>query len=287
MAESTLLTPVSGNDPCGPDLRWDPEFLALQDAFTASVASGADSVVDGEVVVSPNATTFAEVVQMAVLLSARTKDLRVFAMHAEASWHAGGLVAFAAAVEDLVQALETWSAPDAGIHPRADEVDGDLVERAGAAGALLNKVPSMAAAAGWGAASGEEKVAGAALLRGVFGAWSSRVEPAFGPDLPSAADAWNSLQPLVGGLEQAGVEIEEDSADAASSGAAQTVDAWDLIDRAVEQMSVQDHHSPALPLLRLLATWRTLGIVEIVDKMKTSGVTLEQLMESVKRQMQV
>ena len=286
MAESIILTPVSEDDPCGPDLRWDADFLNLQDAFTKSVSSGAVSVVDAEVV-AVEATTFDEVVAMAAALMARTKDLRVLAMHAEAAWYAGGLVAFASAMEDLVGALETWPAPDVGIHPRADEFDGDLGERAGAVGALLNKVPSIAATAGWGAASGAEKVASAALLRGVFGAWTTRVEEAFGPDTPSAMDAWKSLQPLVGGLEPGGEEPEEEGGAVPTVGAVQTVDAWDLIDRAVEQMSVQDHHSPALPLLRLLATWRALGIVEIVDKMKTSGVTLEQLMESVKRQTQI
>ena len=63
-------------------------------------------------------------------------------------------------------------------------------------------------------------------------------------------------------------------------------DAWDLIDQALARMVEQDHHSPALPLLRLLSSWRSLGIIDIVDGMKGSGVTLEQLMESVKRQTQ-
>ena len=52
-------------------------------------------------------------------------------------------------------------------------------------------------------------------------------------------------------------------------------------------MVEQDHHSPAVPLLRLLAGWRSLEIIDIVEKMKASGVTLEQLMESVKRQTEV
>ena len=38
MTNPVFLSPVDEDDPCGPDLRWDPEFLALNDAF-ASVAA--------------------------------------------------------------------------------------------------------------------------------------------------------------------------------------------------------------------------------------------------------
>ena len=49
-------------------------------------------------------------------------------------------------------------------------------------------------------------------------------------------------------------------------------------------MTRQDRHSPALPVLQLLAGWRSFDIVEIADAMKQSGISLEQLLESVKKQ---
>ena len=64
----------------------------------------------------------------------------------------------------------------------------------------------------------------------------------------------------------------------------EAADPWNLIDRAVKRMMVVDHHSPALPILRLLASWRDVGIIEIADTMKASGISLEQLLESIKAQ---
>ena len=281
MANPVFLSPVDEDDPCGPDLRWDPEFLALNDAFASVGAAAASAVVDGEVVADAD-SGYDEVVEQALALSAKTKDLRVLVIHAEARWHLGGLVAFGEAMEDLAAVQETWPDPEHGVHPRAE--DEDLGERVATLGRLLNRVPTLAATVGWGGGhvGDSDMLACAETLRGVFTAWTERFEQAFGADLPSSADAWQALRGLVGSVVPS--EPEEEAAPATVTAA--PTDAWDLIDQALTRMVEQDHHSPALPLLRLLSSWRSLGIIDIVDRMKGSGVTLEQLMESVKRQTQ-
>ena len=281
MPNQTILDPVTEQDPCGPDLRWDSEFLALADAFEMTEAKGAASVVEGELV-DASGQAFDDVVQRAIALSARTKDIRVLAVYVEARWRQAGLVAFADAMADLVVLLERWPDAGEGIHPRAVESDGDLAERAAALGKLLNRIPPLAATIGWGANDIGDRSACVGKLRSVFDAWTERLQAAFGERMPSPTAAWQGLQALVGTEWMVPDRVE--GVDPRAERPARNADAWDLIDESLGRMREQDHHSPALPLLRLLATWRSLGIIEIVDRMKGSGVTLEQLMESVKRQ---
>ena len=286
MPNEKLLAPVSGDDPCGPDLRWNHEFIELMDGLAAAVSKGEGSVLDAEVAQSV-AASFEEIVHKAAELSAKTKDVRVLAVHAEASWRDGGLAAFAAAMEDLAVVVEIWPGPMDGIHPRADASDGDLGERGAALRRLLNRIPSLTATIGWGGdVDNRQKAESSAMLRGVFGRWRERLEPVFGADLPSPADAWRSLQGIAVESAVSGGPLSEAAAAASDDGVAPVaVDVWDLIDRAVEQMSRHNRHSPALPILRLLSSWRSLDIVEIADSMKASGVALEQLLESIKKQM--
>ena len=284
MTNPVFLTPVAEDDPCGPNLRWDSDFLALNDAFAAAVAQGETAVVEGETIASPEERAFDGVLKMAASLSARTKDLRVLAIHAEASWYYGGLVAFASAMEDLAAVQETWPGERDGVHPRGDDDDGDLGERAAALGRLLHRIPTLAATVGWGERQSDAEMLGSvATLRGVFGAWTARFEDAFRSELPSSGDAWRALGNLIGAV---GATAEDTEGNPRQAVALQSTDAWDLIDQALQRMIEQDHHSPALPVLRLLSSWRALGIIDIVDRMRGSGVTLEQLMESVKKQTQ-
>ena len=281
MPNPTILEPVAGQDPCGPDLRWDDEFLGLMDAFAAAEAQGAASIVEGELAESTG-RAFDEVIDRAVALSTRSKDIRVLAAYAEASWRQGGLAAFAQAMEDLVAAQERWPGADDGVHPRAD---GDLGERIAAMGRLLNRVPALAATIGWGSPLDvADRRACAATLQGVFGAWDERLKDVFDGQPPSAKKAWRELEGLIE-RELAARDQTDGDTPSGSTEPPREVDAWDLIDQALCRMGAQDHHSPALPLLRLLSSWRSLGIIEIVDRMHGSGVTLEQLMESVKRQL--
>ena len=290
MANPTILAPVAEDDPCGPDLRWDPEFLGLSEAMSALVSQDEGTIIDAEITRS-DGRSFAEIVDMAVALSSRTKDLRVLAVYAEASWYHGGLCAFATAMEELTTVAQTWPGFEDGVHPRADEMDADLGERRAALGRLLHRIPTLAAIVGWGQAAGDEaKAGGGAMLKGVFDAWKQRLEPAFGADLPSPTDAWQSLRKLVGSIVPGDAGDAGHGADDAAAGsvvaAPPVADAWDLVERAHERMLLQDHHSPAVPVLRLLIKWRPLDIGGIADLMKPSGISLEQLLESIRKQTQ-
>ena len=287
MVDPVFMTPVSEEDPCGPDFRWDPAFLQLSQALDAALAREDESVIDAKTT-SPDVGNFEGIVEMARALSTRTKDLHVIAIYAEACWRNGGLSAFAGAMEDLVSVAETWPGHNDGVHPRADEDDGDLGERAAPLGRLINKIPSLTNTIGWGAQLEiSERIEVATTLRGVFEAWSHRLEPAFDRDLPPCREAWNALLKIIGDTSESPLE---DGAPrhggGGGGGGLPGSDAWDMVERAAELMTQQDHHSPALPVLRLLSNWRSLGIMEIAEEMRPSGVSLEQLLDSVRKQIE-
>lgn len=283
MSTEVALTPVAEDDPCGPDLRWDPAFQELSHEMEL-VADTDDSVLDAELTAS-DAPSFRDIIAKAEALCARTKDLRVLAIHAEASWRHGGLTAFADSFEALVAVAVAWPDGEAGVHPRADPEDGDLGERGAPLGKLLNSVPVLATTVGWGTTPPpfSAQLEASAKLRAVFDAWTDTLEPAFGLDLPPARDAWRAISPLVA-TETAPEGDDPETGDAPERVAAPPANAWDMIGRAEELMVQQDHHSPAIPVLRMLTLWRSREITEIADLMRPAGITLEQLLESIKQQ---
>lgn len=283
MANAALLEPVAEDDPCGPDLRWDPEFQELSQAMEL-VANADDSVLDAEVTGS-DGPSLPDIIANAEALCSRTKDLRVLSIRAEASWRHQGLAAFVDSLEDLVAVAAAWPDGATGVHPRADPEDGDLGERSAPLGRLLNVVPALASTVGWGAAPppfGAQQEAGA-RLKSVLDAWSDTLEPAFADDLPPARDAWRALSALVA-ADAAGEDADAEAGEAAGMAAAAPANAWDMIARATDLMVQQDHHSPSIPVLRMLNLWRAREITEIADLMRPAGVTLEQLLESIKQQ---
>lgn len=291
MAIPDLASPVSEGDPCGPDLRWDPEFQRVTHALDTAMAGQDEAVVDGERAVT-DTVTFADVIDLAGALSRRTKDLRILAIHAHASWADGGLVAFADAMEAIVGVVEAWPDHAEGIHPRADEEDGDLGERAAPMGRLLNRVPELASTIGWGAeVEVSQQVRTAETLEGIFDAWSRRLEPAFDHDLPSCREAWAALRKLLEEIPSSRAETGEQDAAGAGPGpeplARREENAWDMIERAADLMVTQDHHSPALPILRMLMGWRDLDIIQIAEQMKSSDLSLEQLFDAIQKQNEI
>ena len=283
MASEALLEPIEGDDPCGPDLRWDPDFMAVDQMFENMILREGASVVQGETV-TPD-PQIGELEQKIEALCERTRDIRIMAIRAELTWRRNGLVEFSEAMEDVAALVERWPDPDSGLHPRADPDDGDIGERAAALGKLLNRAPQLAATVAWGASEPTLDVRrnAASVLRGVFEKWPTRLEPAFGLDIPPHDNAWKAIRELLGepptSGEQAGAEENQSRPMAAQT------DAWELVERAVEVMAQQDRHSPALPILRLLLNWRSVDILEIAESQRTSGVSLEQLLDSVRNQL--
>ena len=281
MVNPMVTSRVEGDDPCGPDMRWDPACIQLNYGMQAAVARGDDSVLDAESE-DANVPVFRELVEAAEDLGRKTKDVRILAIHAEASWRDRGLAAFADAMEGLVAVVETWPDPDTGVHPRADEEDGDLGERVAPLSRLLQLVPALASTVGWGAVREvSQRQEAAEALRGVFERWDERLGPAFGQELPPPREAWAVLSRLLGVVSDSRSQTTGESAVADPP----PDDAWDLIEQAATQMERQDRHSPALPILQLLARWRSVGLIAIAEAMRVSGVALEQLLESVRKQL--
>ena len=285
MADSHFITPVSEDDPCGPDCRWDPAFIELTQALDMAMSEQEDSVVDAQLAGSDE-VGFDDIVKMAEDLGKRTKDLRVLVIHAVARWHEGGLRAFADAMETLVCAAETWPGHQDGIHPRADPEDGDLGERAAPLGKLLNMIPALASTLGWGARLEiSERLEVGAVLRGVFEAWTRRLDPTLDRELPPCRTAWVALLKLVGDASESQPQDGGLMEEIRGVAALPKGDAWDMVECAAELMVQQDRHSPALPVLRVMASWRSLDIMEIAQNMKGSGITLEQLLDAARKQL--
>lgn len=289
MPNPVLLEPISEESPCGEDVRWDPAFIQFMQDFDLAKAADEEAVIEGETVDSSSSKTLEDVLEDGLGLLKKTKDIRILALYAEGSWIFGGLGPFSDVMEDLVCVLEKWADLNEGVFPRADEDDGDLGERIAPLGKLLNQIPLLATTVGWGAKQPEisEQREIASTLQGIFNAWSKRVGPAFNDDHPVCLEAWKAIQKLT--EDSAGRSAAEGDASgdqqggAFGAGGAQG-DAWDLVDRAGASMSRQDRHSPALPFLKLLSTWRSLNILEIAEQMRSSGVSLEQLLDSVRKQ---
>ncbi len=286
---SELTAPVADDNPCGADLQWDADMMALEQTMLAAVAED-EAVVEGEQV-AREVGTFDDVIRMAEALCARTKDLRVLAILAEAHWHAGGLVAFADAMAALVAVVEAWPDVGTGVHPRADPEDGDLAERAAPLGKLLYRIPVLARTVGWGdgEATGDEQRDTALLLHQVFAEWEDRLGAALRTSLPAAGEAWQALQPFA--LLEADPAALQDTdaapdAEGTEARSAAPADPWQLIERAEELMRMTAPHSPALPVLGMLLRWRNMNIIDVMLAMRASGLTLEQLLEAIRMQME-
>lgn len=286
MTNPAIVAAVEGGDPCGADLTYTQELFMFDRACETIRSLDIETIIDGELA-SASATSPLDVISMAESLSAKSKNMAVIAPYVEVCWLAEGLPAFAEAMEDLVAVAEAWPGAEDGVYPRADKETGDLEMRAAPLGRLLNAVAGLAQRVGWG---GDVPLARRTetdrLLRGVFENWRERLEAAFGSELPSCERAWSSLTPLIGGrAPEEGTGAGADGAATADGTQAVAADAWDTLERASALMAKQDSHSPASPILQLLVSWRPMGIIEIAETMKSSGVSLEQLLDSVKKNM--
>lgn len=289
MSNPALLEAVPGDDPCGPDMRWEPEVQKLSQDFDTLISEQEEAAVVGaEVAAGDQQQAFEDIAFAAEDLCRKTKDVGILAIYAEACWRDRGLADFADAMDDFAAAVEQWADPDAGVHPRADPEDGHLGERAAPLGKMLLRMPALAATVGWGGSEPEisQRAEASTRLRGIFQDWQARFEPAFGSELPSKENAWNALRPLLVAAEGVDEEDEEDADPDAPAGVAAppSTNAWDLVERAAELMAQQEAHSPALPMLRLIATWRSRDLVEIMQSMSQAGTALEPLLQSMKQQ---
>ena len=286
-------TPVSDDDPCGPDLRWDARFMALEPDLEALLSADEDAPPIVGAQSARAAPVASDLVARAEAVTAGTRHVQAIAVLAQARWMAQGVEAYAHTMEALLAASERWSDPATGIHPRADPDDGDLSERTGAFVWALRNIPRLVAITGWGASAAPDARSRAALaLEGVFSRWASRLEPALGPghgaDARAAYAVLSKLSGFSLALESAGPapEAPADVSAPAPAAAPAVEDAWLLLERATERMTQQHPHSPAVLVMRMLLAWRELDLAEIsaVSTKAFDKMTLDQIASWAKAQ---
>ena len=290
---SPYLDPVSDGDPCGPDLRWDPEVAGLDTVVAQVFSADEQGVVEGEVSVPAGLPVPRELAASTGSLLARTKSIPVLAAHARALWMVQGLAGLALGLEALVAVVERWPDPATGVHPRADE-DGDLGERYAALARSLHDLPRYASRIGWGKTTDDAAMrATAARLRVLFASWETRLGPALSGDVPTAADLWRTLRGLEGMeglLSEAGGPASEEGSEHEAAGdrpappPARTDDPWALLDATLLAMERNNRHSPAVLMLRLIATWKDKDVTYIVKSMGEAGLGLEALVKALQAQ---
>lgn len=112
MIEPLALPDIAEDAPAGPDLEYDPAFLAMKLAAVGSAESQFGDSVDG--VTPPD---WKEVVAQATDLLGRTRDLRVLVQLAVARVNMADLAGFAAALATIRQVVEAlWPQ----LHPLLD-----------------------------------------------------------------------------------------------------------------------------------------------------------------------
>ena len=112
-----LSQPLSDEEPAGPNLEYDADFLALETA-----SRGKPEQQFGDSVVPAEEPDWKEVGRMAVALLERTRDLRVACLLLRALCHTEGIEGVAQGL-DLLSRLTTGLWPS--VHPQLDPDDGN------------------------------------------------------------------------------------------------------------------------------------------------------------------
>lgn len=126
------LLPVNPDDACGPDLAYDPDFLALEESVR--VQPGQEFRRDGATItVAAADTRWPAVLEQSQALLARSKDLRLAVLLTRALLHVEGFPGIANGLALIRQLLhDRWD----GLHPRLEPEDGDPTMRLNALAAL-------------------------------------------------------------------------------------------------------------------------------------------------------
>lgn len=113
----TLLTPISDDSPCGPDLGYAPDFVSLEHA-----SQGKPERRIGETVVPAEEPDWTAIKQQAQEFFCRTKDLRVALLLTRALTHCDGMIGFASGLELIKSLLNSyWES----VYPCLDPDEGN------------------------------------------------------------------------------------------------------------------------------------------------------------------
>ena len=113
----TLLAPISDATPCGPDLEYDADFMAMQ-----ATGEGKPERQYGETVIPAETPDWPVLHEQALGLAQRTRDLRVAVWLTRSGARTSGLRAAVRGLQLVEGLLERyWDA----VHPVLDASDGD------------------------------------------------------------------------------------------------------------------------------------------------------------------
>lgn len=118
MQADALLEPITADPPCGPDLEYDRDFLALNQA-----AQDKPEQQFGDTLVPAEEPDWVGVRQRAVALFARTKDLRIAVLLTRALTRVEGMPGLASGLKVVGGLLDRYWEQ---VHPRLDPPDDGL-----------------------------------------------------------------------------------------------------------------------------------------------------------------
>lgn len=140
MSLELWLEPVSAESPCGPNLEYDAQFLALEESVRAQPKQEFRREDGVTIEVEGTEINWSAVLEQAQSLLARSKDLRVVLLLTRALLHQQGYRGIALGLELTRRLLqEQWT----GFHPGLDPDDGDPTMRLNAL-ASFNSLDSVA-----------------------------------------------------------------------------------------------------------------------------------------------
>lgn len=182
----SLLSPLEGDSPCGPDLEYDAGFLALNDA-----SAGKPERQYGDKVFPAEPPDWLTVYEKALALAARTRDVRVAVWLVRSSARLHGMAGAWHGLQ-LVQGLleRHWDQ----VHPQLDaEDDNDPTMRLNALAPLFAPADALADLR----AAGLAPVRGGPTLRDLE-LGLGRAEPFEGEVQPTEAGVLEALSDLLG-----------------------------------------------------------------------------------------
>jgi type VI secretion system protein ImpA len=200
-----LLENISPDSPCGENLEYDSDFVLLEQS-----ARGKPEQQFGDTIVPAEEPDWAEVRRLALALSRRTRDLRVFDYLARASVRTHGYAGLNDALAMVRQSLERhWDS----IHPQLDpDDDNDPTARVNIIGSLCDAQTMLLGV----------RQAPVVQSRG-FGRFSLRDIAIASGEAPAPAgmDAPPTMQAIEGAFLESSIEDLQATADAARAAAEQ------------------------------------------------------------------
>lgn len=149
------LQPISPEEPCGPNLQYDPDFIELE-----TTAQGKPEQQYGDTIIPAEPPDWREVKRQALALHRRTKDLRVASHLARAAIETDGLPGFCDCLTLMRGYIEEYWEQ---VHPQLDpEDDNDPTERVNIVASLADKLTTVA------------QLLQAPMIRSALGAFSYR-----------------------------------------------------------------------------------------------------------------